>query len=738
MNTTKTTKLFLAAAVMASLTGSVFAAGVNNTVDPAAVAMGAEAYGNSNTITATGTSAFAVGYNNTVSADNAVVYGNSNVASGTNSLVGGEYSKAKGRNSVAIGSSAQALQDNNFAIGSQARANGEDALAFGNGAYSENQATVAVGKSTRAKGLMGTAVGYGTSATADYTTAVGYQNAVTGQQSSAIGVNNETTGQFASAVGTNNETNGSYAFAAGFKSKAIADNSIAVGNQAEASGDHGLAIGTIANATATDAVAVGHSANATGKYSVAIGSGNKAEGEAAVNIGSNNHGAYDHATIVGSENNIAYSDHMVDPYGDVVVGTKNTLQDSYFSIAVGNNNALSNADNSVAIGNNTSVSVAESVAIGHEAKADTVVGTSSTSIGGTTYNFAGSTPVGTVSIGDANKERTLTNVAAGRISSTSTDAVNGSQLNAVVSAVNANADAITNLNSNAVVQGGENIHIATVNGNQRGVSLARNLQHLQSAQFGNDDDTEGIYITKKDINVANTDSNTNVSAGAVRTFSGSENTGMTAKGIVIENTDTLEQASFTSGGMQASDDYATIRFTTTDITAGGQQIHGVAAGTAGTDAVNVNQLTSALNQVNGVNATLGNVVKANQQEARKGIAGTAALAGLHPLDFDPDHKLDIMAGYGHFHNANAGAVGIAYRPNEDLMFTVGTTFGSDNVINAGVSYKVGARSEVSRSKVALIKDLDEAKKEIAQLKADNEKIKAILEKVLGEQAADLK
>lgn len=91
MNTTKTTKLFLAAAVMASLTGSVFAAGVNNTVDPAAVAMGAEAYGNSNTITATGTSAFAVGYNNTVSKDNALVYGNSNVASGTNSLAGGEY-----------------------------------------------------------------------------------------------------------------------------------------------------------------------------------------------------------------------------------------------------------------------------------------------------------------------------------------------------------------------------------------------------------------------------------------------------------------------------------------------------------------------------------------------------------------------------------------------------------------------------------------------------------------------
>ena len=167
------------------------------------------------------------------------------------------------------------------------------------------------------------------------------------------------------------------------------------------------------------------------------------------------------------------------------------------------------------------------------------------------------------------------------------------------------------------------------------------------------------------------------------------------------------------------------------INAGNKTITNVAAGQNGTDAVNVNQLTSAIDQVNSNASKLGNVVHANQQEARKGIAGTAALAGLHPLDFDPDHKLDIMAGYGHFHNANAGAVGIAYRPNEDLMFTAGTTFGSDNVINAGVTYKVGARSEVSRSKVAMAKDLAEAKKEIAQLQSDNAKFKAILNAVLG-------
>ena len=154
------------------------------------------------------------------------------------------------------------------------------------------------------------------------------------------------------------------------------------------------------------------------------------------------------------------------------------------------------------------------------------------------------------------------------------------------------------------------------------------------------------------------------------------------------------------------------------INAGDKTITNVKAGQNGTDAVNVDQLNNAIN--------------ANQKEARRGIAGTAALAGLHPLDFDPDHKLDIMAGYGHFKGSNAVALGAAYRPNEDLMFTVGSTVGNgDTVINAGVSYKVGAKSNVSRSKVSMAKDLTDAKKEIAALKADNEKFKAILNSVLG-------
>ena len=760
MNTTKMNKVILSVAVMASLTGSVFAAGVNNTVDPAAVAMGAEAYGNSNTITASGTSAFAVGYNNTVSADNAVAYGNSNVASGTNSLVGGEYAKAKGRNSVAIGSSAQALQDNTFAIGSQARVNGEDALAFGNGAYSENQATVAVGKSARAKGLMGTAVGYGTRASNQYTTALGYQNVASGVQSSAVGVNNEATGDYSAVSGTNSAANGNYALASGFKAKAVANDSIAVGDQSKATGISSLAVGTIAEATGGDAIAAGYSAIATGDLSTAIGSNAEAKADNTIAIGSSAKVTGVSSVVIGRDNNVTGDDTTViganngtvsyDPSTGTVVLDKTISADQ--SAVVGYNNHLQSSDkeqlifgsNSItkeqgatvigshskataidafAIGNNIIADVQNGVAIGTNSVTELAVGTTNikdntTDIRFSNSTYAGSNPDSVVSFGTNGRAgaggvtsytRQLQNVAAGRVSATSTDAINGSQLYDV---------ALEAQKYNTLVDGTNTTVTSQDNAFGRKeykVNVNRDLTKMNSVQFNTVNDPQRNFVSKDGMHV----------------FDGDVNTNYTSNGMKLENTNNLDTAQYDLDGMVADSNGKHVEFTTSNITAGGQQIHGVAVGTAGTDAVNVNQLTSALNQVNGANTALGNVVKANQQEARKGIAGTAALAGLHPLDFDPDHKLDIMAGYGHFHNANAGAVGIAYRPNEDLMFTAGTTFGSDNVINAGISYKVGARSEVSRSKVAMARDLADAKREIAKLQADNEKFKSILNAVLG-------
>ena len=586
--TTKTNKIILVAAVMTALTGSVFAAGVNNNVSHTAEAYGSEAFGNSNTITASASSSLATGYNNNLSAPNTFATGNSNVASGTNSIAGGEYSIAKGRNSVAIGSSAQALTDNTFAIGSQARTVGKNALALGNGTYATGEDTLAVGSTVKAADKMTTAIGHDATAKTEYSTVVG--------------------------------------------------------NQVTASGSHSLAIGSVATASDVGAVAIGSNVASTKTNSVAIG-----------------------------------TDAIADVANGVAIGT-NSVTD----VAVGTTNIKDNT----------------------------------TDINFSNSTYAGSNPDSVVSFGTNGKEsgsgvtqytRQLQNVAAGRVSATSTDAINGSQLYDV---------ALEAQKYNTLVDGTNTTVTSQDNAFGRKeykVNINRDLTNMKSVQFNTVNDPQHNFVSKDGMHVFNSDVNTNY----------------TSNGVKIEDTNNLDNAQYTLDGMVANYNGKYVEFTTTNITVGGQQIHGIAAGTAGTDAVNVNQLTSALNQVNGANAVLGNVVKANQQEARKGIAGTAALAGLHPLDFDPDHKLDIMAGYGHFHNANAGAVGIAYRPNEDLMFTAGTTFGSDNVINAGISYKVGARSEVSRSKVAMARDLADAKREIAQLQADNEKFKAILNAVLG-------
>ena len=118
---------------------------------------------------------------------------------------------------------------------------------------------------------------------------------------------------------------------------------------------------------------------------------------------------------------------------------------------------------------------------------------------------------------------------------------------------------------------------------------------------------------------------------------------------------------------------------------------------------------------------LGNTINNLDNRISKVGAGAAALAALHPLDFDPDDKWDIAAGYGNYKDAHAVSVGAFYRPNEDTMFSVGGSFGGgENMVNAGVSVKLGQGNHVSTSKVAMAK-------EIVDLKADNKELRKQIE-----------
>lgn len=738
-------KTILTTFVLTAVTASTFAAGLDNTVNSTAAHYGAEAYGYTNTITATGRSAFVTGYNNTVSANNALVYGVGNKAEGINSLVGGEYSKATGRNSVAIGSSAQALQDNTFAIGSQARANGTDALAFGNGAYAENTATVAIGKTVKA----------------------------TEEGALAIGFNTEATARDAIAIGGNVKEPGD--ILAIKKTTASGRQSIALGYKANSKGVSGISIGTNAYSEGRGAVSIGNWSIASGDGATAVGGG---------------HARADRAVVVGSGNADGKESVSVGYYsrvyaeGAVGIGRNVFIDDSATnSVVVGSSSETISKKNVTAIGSNTYSEVENSVALGTSARADEVVSTSSANIAGKTYNFAGKTADGTVSIGgkiisgyetdrygmpifddngnmipiiDKTAYRTITNVAAGRISDTSTDAINGSQLHAAVKAIEKNhqdivdtakglqmlgdvvadhevaiaankqsaADAMAEAKKHTSVVAGDNVVVTTgtnaAGGKEYTVSVNKNLTDMNSINFGANTDSKHS-ITNKD---------------GMHVFNGEVNTNYDSNGIKIENTNTLETAQYTMNGMQASDDNDTIRFTTTNIDAGNQQIHGVKAGTANTDAVNVSQLKEVGNKVNDNSGRINrnenrindldnkiNDVGRNALEranhytdlqVNKGVAKASALAGLKFLDYNPKDKWSFAASVGHYRNANAVAVGAAYQPNENTMVHGGITVDGKVAYNLGVSFKTGGQKYINKYELA---------EQVKQLQSDNTELR---------------
>ena len=602
--TNKQTKSLILAAVMTAVTGSVFAAGLDNTVNPTAAHYGAEAYGYTNTINETGRSAFVVGYKNTVSANNALVYGVENKAEGINSLVGGEYSKATGRNSVAIGSSAQALRDNNFAIGSQARANGEDALAFGNGSYAENTATVAVGKSVKA----------------------------TGEGALAIGFNSEATARNSIAIGGNVKKPGDSINPP--KIVASGTSSIAVGYGATAKGNLGISIGENAYSEGSGSAAIGSWSIASGDHAVALGGGH-ARADRAVSVGGGE------ADGVESVSMGYYSRAHAE--GSVAIG-RNTFVDENAtnSVVIGSasSGVINDKKNVVAVGADTYSAVENSVALGNQSRADEVVSTSSANIAGKTYSFAGSTADGTVSIGgkvidgyetdrygmpifDDNgnmipivsktAHRTITNVAAGRISDTSTDAVNGSQLNAAIKGIDKNhqdivdtakglqmlgdvvsdhetaiaankqaaADAMAEAKKHSSVVAGDNVVVTTstnANGGTEYKVATKKDVDLNSASFGSVSDPVHNVITKDGMGV----------------FNGDVDTQYKANGVVIENRDNLDSATHDINGVTADSNGRHVSFTTDGIDAGSQIINNVKAGVKDTDAVNLKQLKDSI------------------------------------------------------------------------------------------------------------------------------------------------
>ena len=512
--------------------------------------------------------------------------------------------------------------------------------------------------------------------------------------------------------------------------------------------------------------------NKSGGSTLAIGGGNKADYTQLTSMtGVNN-------TVTGTAGNVAKLNN--------VTGYNNTITNASNNIVMGNDHVIT-ADNTIAIGGLSSSetrSIANTTTIGYDAKASVEGGVAlgyksnatvdkgaagydiSTKAASTDTTSTWKATASAVSVGDVANDvtRQITSVAAG---TNDTDAVNVAQLKKVetkISTVEADAKKHTTVvaGANTTVTPGTNAN----GGAEYKVAVNKDLVEMSSANFGKATDDVRARIDKD----------------SARFFNGSENIGVTPKGIQIENTDTLEQAKFDKYGMYASEGDKTVYYTTTGISAGDQIINNVKAGVADTDAVNVSQLKRVQDQIAAstqvTTVTAGDHIKVTptvngnthdykvsladdiagqitnnttninkntndiknikgdlskiDKRVDKSVAGAAALAALHPLDFDPDAKWDFAAGYGHYRSGDAAAIGAFYRPNEDVQLSVGSTVGSDEtVFNAGLSVKVGAHSGVSRSRVAIGKEVLALKKTVAEQNAQIQKLTTLLNGVAG-------
>ncbi|RJF90250.1 hypothetical protein [Sphingomonas cavernae] len=430
----------------------------------------------------------------------------------------GLSANASGTGSVALGFGTIANNTNSVAIGGVAAASG--ALTVANSITASGAGAVAIGSNTtkgaQATGSDAIAIGGQSQASSDWAVAIGSGAVASGSTAVAIGDDAKATAIQATAMGSAALASGQSATALGVSAQATGLRSTALGVAASTAGDRGIAVGSSANASAADAVAMGTAAQASKGGAIAIGLNAASSGTNAIAIGK---------------------------------GAKATG-----SVALGADASAGNGG--TALGDEAVATLAGGVALGKGSVEGATVASTGATIAGKAYTYAAGTSASSVSIGTAGAERQLQNVAAGRVSATSTDAINGSQLFATNQAI----DAVS-----TVANKGFNVTTAkTGTGTVSGTSVA------------------------------------NVAPGATQTVTAGNNIALvqSGSGLTIGTNPDLVATSLTTGNTKMDTNGVVITggpsMTTAGVDAGSKVITNVATGVAGTDAVNVDQLTNTV------------------------------------------------------------------------------------------------------------------------------------------------
>jgi len=343
--------------------------------------------------------------------------------------------------------------------------------------------------------------------------------------------------------------------------------------------------------------------------------------------------------------------------------------------------------------------------------------------------------------------RQLTGVAPGAMTETSTNAVNGAQLYSVAKeAMRHSTVAAEPYTYDIIVTEGKNPDGSTQFNTTKDdyyVSLNQDLEGLSSAKFIEYEDPD--FAPSVDANRSEINSN------VVRFNNIRENldSSLTAQGVYVNaahNTASLQSTALTfnnsidgntsqfgtNGFSSQTQDGRHIEFSTNRIMAGNQQIHNVAKGVDDTDAVNMAQLKAIESKITNINSDVINQARSytDAQVAKVG-AGAAALAGLHPLEYNPNDKWSFGVGVGNYKNAKATALGAFYQPNDHTMFNIATTLGdSRNMVSLGANVKVGYQDpSLKISRFAMAQQIKDLQADNASLRADNEELRSEIKEI---------
>ena len=646
------------------------------------------------------------------------------------------------------------------------------------------KADMAIGLGSVAQGSHSSAIGNNSNVKGDYSIAIGNKSMVVdGSSSVAIGNHSKATGASTTVIGA--QASGVHgATVIGMNSKATGIDSVAIGLMSEVQNGGGVAIGrnavnaidpndengsksgvSIGNFSKAygQSIAIGAGAYALGSYSIAFGEGAKVKegAEGSIVFG---HESTISANAVNSVINGSWSSIGEKAERSTLIGAKSSIGEYAFG--------------STAVGYGTKVSVHDGVALGSysiastaEGKAgyDALTGELSTDESKTWKATSAAVSVGgrvTMDSGYMDVTRQITNVAAG---TQDTDAVNVAQLkramekanfkfeagNGIVIETVKGDDGTTYKISTNITGADTKTDTTTVKpgiteggvagGNTGTVVLGPGVNQLPNQPATDNKIQTGapvvIETVTKPTNFAADDGNTlAISPSETLGIKGDNNittkTDANGKNIQVTlnkdlNVDSVNANKFTAGDTTITNNGLEIKngpsVTNQGINAGDKKVNDVADGeisATSKDAVNGSQLhetnTNVANNSMRINK-LGNRVN-------KVGAGAAALAALHPMDFDPDDKWSFAAGYGNYAGENAAAVGAYYRPDEKVMFSVGGTVGNgENMVNAGISFALDRTNHVSNSRTALAREVIDLRGQLAVMGAKMAK----MEKALG-------